>query len=327
MAADYVAMRVAVIGGGVCGLTCAVRLAESGMRVTILTRERPAATTSAVAGAVWFPYRVRPNERTGPWGRAGYERFERLAREEGAPVTMVDLTALYPEPLAEEPWWLDTVPGAGVRAARPEELPEGYGDGRTVRVPCVEAPAYLDWLERRFVSLGGSVEVRELASLAEPDADVVVNCSGVGAARLAGDPAVRPVRGQVAYVRPSSREPLRFMVDETGPNALAYVLPRPDVVVLGGSAEEDDWELRPRAEITRSILRRTRLLDPRLADAELVGEAVGLRPARPEVRLDAGALPDGRLVVHDYGHGGSGFTLSWGCADEVAQIVEGARAA
>jgi len=39
------------------------------------------------------------------------------------------------------------------------------------------------------------------------------------------------------------------------------------------------------------------------------------------VRLEAGLLPSGRRVVHDYGHGGSGFTLSWGCADEVARLV------
>ena len=325
MSADYVAMRVAVIGGGVSGLTCGVRLAEEGMRVTILTRERTAGTTSAVAGAVWFPYRVRPNERTGPWGRTGYERFERLARDGDAPVHMVELTALYPEPLPEEPWWLAAVPGAGVRAARPEELPVGYADGRVVRVPCIEAPAYLEWLEQRFLSLGGAIELGEVSSLDEPDGEVVVNCAGVGARRLAGDPELRPVRGQVAYVR--ARERLRFMVDETGPNALAYVLPRPGVVVLGGTAEEDDWELRPRPETTRSILERTCHLDPRLADAELVGAAVGLRPARPEVRLEADVLPDGRPLVHDYGHGGSGFTLSWGCAEEVVRIVEGTRAA
>jgi D-amino-acid oxidase len=317
-------MHVAVVGAGVSGLTCALRLVEEGSRVTILTRERPAATTSAVAGAVWFPYRVRPNERTGPWGRVGYERFERLAREEGAPVTMVELTALYPEPLSDEPWWLAAVPGGGVRAARPEELPQGYGDGRVVRVPCIQAPAYLDWLERRVTALGCAIEIAEVGALEEPDADVVVNCSGVGARRLADDEDVRPARGQVAYVR--TRERPRFIVDETGPNALAYVLPRPDVVVLGGTHDEDDWELRPRAETTRSILERTRLLDPRLAEAELVGEAVGLRPARSEVRLEADTLPDGRLLVHDYGHGGSGFTLSWGCAEEVVQIVEGARA-
>jgi D-amino-acid oxidase len=180
-------------------------------------------------------------------------------------------------------------------------------------------PGYLDWLARRFEELGGVVEVRELAALDEAKGDVVVNCSGVGARRLAGDDDLKPVRGQVAYVR--TRDPLRFMVDETGPNALAYILPRPDITVLGGTAEEDDWEMGPREQTTRSILERTRRLDPRLAQAEYVGCAVGLRPARSEVRLEAGTLPGGRTLVHDYGHGGSGFTLSWGCADEVARLV------
>jgi D-amino-acid oxidase len=312
-------VRIAVVGGGVSGLTCAVRLLEHGARVTLVTKDPHGHTTSAAAGAVWFPYRVRPNERTGPWGAIGYRRFEQLAEERDAPVTMVELTALYGELLREEPWWLASVPGNATRAATPEELPDGYADGRVVRVPCVEAPAYLDWLARRFDALGGDLDRRQLVSLAQPDADAVVNCCGVGARRLAGDDDLRPVRGQVAYVRPHHQP--RFMVDEHGPNALAYVLPRPDVTVLGGTAEEDDWETRPRPETTREILEKTRWLDPRLADAEYVGAGVGLRPARSEVRLEAETLDDGRPLVHDYGHGGSGFTLSWGCAEEVARLV------
>jgi D-amino-acid oxidase len=317
---DNIPVRIAVIGGGVSGLTCAVRLAEEGARVTLITRDAPGATTSAVAGAVWFPYRVRPNARTGPWAAAGYERFERLAQQGEAPVTMVPLTVLYPGRLDEEPWWLDAVPPSGeVRPATASELPDGYADGRTVRVPCIQAPAYLDWLRRRFAELQGAYEERELQSLGEPDADAVVNCAGVGAHALANDHDLRPVRGQVAYVR--TREPLRFMVDETSPNALAYVLPRPDVTVLGGTAEEGDWDTSPRSDTTRDIIRRARLLEPALEHAEYVGSAVGLRPARSEVRLEAAVLEDGRPLVHDYGHGGSGFTLSWGCADEVARLV------
>jgi D-amino-acid oxidase len=113
------------------------------------------------------------------------------------------------------------------------------------------------------------------------------------------------------------------MVDELGPNALAYILPRPDVVVLGGTAEDGDTDLRPREETTRQILAKTRRMQPELAEASYVGAAVGLRPARREVRLEGNHLDDGRLVVHDYGHGGSGFTLSWGCADEVVATVSG----
>jgi D-amino-acid oxidase len=56
-------------------------------------------------------------------------------------------------------------------------------------------------------------------------------------------------------------------------------------------------------------------------DSVRAAVAVGLRPARSEVRLEATTLADGRPLVHNYGHGGSGFTLSWGCADEVARLV------
>lgn len=313
-------MRITILGAGVSGLTCGVRLLEDGHYVTIVARDLPADTTSAVAGAVWFPYRVAPNERTAPWAEASYERFAALAEKgDGAPVSMAELTMLYPERLSEEPWWLGAVPGERVRESRAEEVPEGYGDGRAVQVPCIQAPAYLDWLLRRFTDGGGRIEQRVAGTLEELRGEVVVDCAGVGATALAADTALQPVRGQVAYVRTS--EPLRFMVDEEGPNALAYVLPRPDVVVLGGTAEEGDYELTVREATTRDILARTRRLQPALAHATFVGAAAGLRPGRPSVRLEADRLSDGRPLIHDYGHGGSGFTLSWGCADEVARTV------
>jgi D-amino-acid oxidase len=308
-------MQVTVVGAGVSGLSCGVRLLESGCGVTIVARDLPADTTSAVAGAVWFPYRVAPNGRTGPWAEVGYRRFAELAADPGAPVSMVELTMLYPEPLRADPWWLAAVPGERVRASRPAELPAGYGDGRAVQVPCVVAPAYLEWLERRFRALGGSIEQRTAGAFEELPGDAVVNCAGADAP----DQEVEAVRGQVVYVR--SAAPLRFMVDEEGPNALAYVLPRPDVVVLGGTAESGDRDLRPREATTRDIVERTRRLQPELAGAEVVGSAVGLRPARPSVRLEREVMRDGRTLVHDYGHGGSGFTLSWGCADEVAALL------
>jgi D-amino-acid oxidase len=312
-------MRVAVVGAGVSGLTCGVRLLEEGHQVRIVTRELPPATTSAVAGAVWFPYRVAPNERTSPWAQQSYRRFAELAQSDEAPVTMVELTMLYPEPLTEEPWWLDAVPADRVRASERKELPMDYGDGRAVEVPCVQAPQYLDWLTRRFAELGGRIAIQSVARLDDLPEPVIVDCTGADAGSLTGDRDLTPVRGQVAYVR--TRRPLRFMVDELGPNALAYILPRPDVVVLGGTAEEGDTDLTPREETTREILAKTRRMQPELAEATYVGAGVGLRPARAEVRLEATRLDDDRLVVHDYGHGGSGFTLSWGCADEVAAIV------
>ncbi|SFB39767.1 D-amino-acid oxidase [Amycolatopsis marina] len=75
-------------------------------------------------------------------------------------------------------------------------------------------------------------------------------------------------------------------------------------------------ETEPDQAVTESILRRCRALVPELADASVLRTKVGLRPARPEVRLDR--VDD---VIHCYGHGGAGVTLSWGCADEVADVA------
>jgi D-amino-acid oxidase len=51
-----------------------------------------------------------------------------------------------------------------------------------------------------------------------------------------------------------------------------------------------------------------------------LGHRVGLRPARPGDRLELDAI-GGTAVVHNYGHGGAGVTLSWGCAEAVRDLV------
>jgi D-amino-acid oxidase len=54
----------------------------------------------------------------------------------------------------------------------------------------------------------------------------------------------------------------------------------------------------------------------------VLNERVGLRPFRRSgVRLARDRLRDGRIVIHNYGHGGAGFTLSWGCAREVFDLA------
>jgi D-amino-acid oxidase len=102
-----------------------------------------------------------------------------------------------------------------------------------------------------------------------------------------------------------------------------YAFPHGEVVILGGTAEEgaDDWA--PRPEISDRIRRDAAAAFPILRDARVLAERVGLRPVRPEVRLAAESLPDGRVLWHNYGHGGAGVTLAWGCARELAGAIAG----
>ena len=60
------------------------------------------------------------------------------------------------------------------------------------------------------------------------------------------------------------------------------------------------------------------------SDTVLLRERVGLRPCRAGgVRVAAEKLRDDRTVIHNYGHGGAGFTLSWGCAQTVLELARG----
>jgi D-amino-acid oxidase len=111
------------------------------------------------------------------------------------------------------------------------------------------------------------------------------------------------------------------VADDDGPNALAYVLPRPDVCVVGGTSTPDKRSDPPDLATREAILARCEALVPGLSTFPVVADHVGLRPARESgARLEAESIAGG-TVIHDYGHGGAGWTLSWGCAEEVRDLV------
>ncbi len=306
-----------VVGCGVIGLTAAVRMRESGLEVRIVTAALPPETTSSVAAALWYPYRAYPEDRVLSWGRRTFEVFEDLARVPESGVRMREGVELWREPVPD-PWWASALPT--VRRCAEEELPPGYRDGHSFTAPVVEMPIYLGYLMDRFADAGGYVERRTVSSLEElVDAHVVVNCAGLGARELVGDASMEPIRGQIARVRNPGLE--RFMLDEENPEGVTYVIPRSYDCILGGTAEEGEWETEPDPQTASGILRRCTVLEPRLAGAEVLEHRVGLRPGRPEIRLDLEEASPGPPRVHNYGHGGSGITLSWGCAEETLQLV------
>ncbi len=310
--------EVIVIGCGVIGLTAAVHLRESGLDVRIVTAALPLETTSSVAAALWYPYRAHPPDRVLSWGKRTFEFFEDLARLPESGVRMREGVELWRDS-APEPWWASAVPRR-VRRAPPDELPPGYRDGHAFVAPVVEMPVYLGYLLDRFIGAGGHVEQRVVPSLQEaPDGGVIVNCAGLGARELVGDASMEPVRGQIVRVRNPGLE--RFLLDEENPEGVTYVIPRSEDCILGGTAEEGVWDAEPDAEIAAAILRRCAALEPHLAEAEVLEHKAGLRPGRPEVRLEREDATSGPPRVHNYGHGGSGVTLSWGCAEETLRIV------
>ncbi|MFL6129558.1 MAG: FAD-dependent oxidoreductase [Mycobacteriales bacterium] len=321
-------MRIVVVGGGVVGLTCAHRLVRVGHEVEVWSRDAVEDTTSAVAAALWYPYKPQarlrpghlPEERVTRWAAVTYDMLSILAVRPETGVRLVRGRELSRSPLPE-PWWAAAVPKLG--RVSPAELPPGYVDGYDFASPVVHMPVYLRWLVDELAGAGVRVRRRELADLdpARRAADLVVNATGLGARCLAGDRELTGVRGQV--VRLADPGLTRWTLDEGHPAGMVYVVPRGTDVVCGGTdeiAEDQQPDQQPDREpdprTAEAILERCREVVPELTGAPVLGHAVGIRPVRTAVRVE---LEDG--VLHCYGHGGAGVTLSWGCADEVVRLA------
>jgi D-amino-acid oxidase len=133
---------------------------------------------------------------------------------------------------------------------------------------------------------------------------------------LVSDPDLEPHRGQVVLVEKLDL-PGAVVCDDP---PMMYVIPRTNDCVFGGTNEISD-NLVPDPEVTAAIMSEcSGVLN--IAPPRLIATRLGLRPYRKSgVRVEAGRLADGRAIVHNYGHGGAGFTLSWGCARTVLELV------
>ncbi|MHC6627484.1 FAD-dependent oxidoreductase [Streptomyces globosus] len=313
--------RVVVVGAGVAGLTTAVVLAEARASVHVIAEQVPG-VTSLAAGAMWGPYLVEPKDKVNRWGQRSLEVFRKLAED---PSTGVRLTSGIEASRTAEapPDWATTLPG--FRPCETAELPAGFSTGYRFTVPLIDMPTYLAYLRRRLDAAGGTVERRRLASLEDAGpAAVIVNCTGLGAKNLLTDPDPWPIRGQhVVVTNPGLTE---FFSEDTGPSPdlLCFYL-HGDTVVLGGTAIDGEGDLTADYKAAANILARCAEVEPRLAEARVLEHRIGARPTCSAVRVEAERWEDATVVVHNYGHGGAGVTLSWGCAEEAANLVAADR--
>jgi D-amino-acid oxidase len=357
---DRAGPRILVIGAGVSGLTSALCLARRGFPVTLLADRFGSRVTSAVAGALWeWPPAVCGHQhdeaalaRLKRWCATSYARFAELAADPATGVYLRRVTFYFREPISEDPLERAKVAEVArqVRGFRhdPALIGEngvnerlGYRDAYSYLAPMVDTDAYLPWLRERVQEAGCRIVERKLTvPLLECEAELrreygveaIVHCTGLGAGEL-GDPTVYPVRGALIRVRNDGRampviEQAHCVSRSEGDELLGFlfILPRGrDRLVLGGFAEAHQWGLDIGAdnhELIRTMHRRCVEFLPVLRKAEVDAAEpvrVGLRPFRRDgVRLEREA---GRPVVHNYGHGGSGVTLSWGCAEEVAGLL------
>ncbi len=320
---------VAIVGAGVSGLTCGVVFAEHGYHAAIFARETGRKTTSGAAAAVWFPYHVEPANKIIPLALETYHVLADLIRFPETGVSIIESRQFSRIGEIQIPDW--AIPlgaqrvssvGTGLWPVSDRAQRGGYSfaSGFSLRVPLMDTTIYLDYLAARFRKAGGEIKANVcFKNLEEIDSkfDLVINCAGIGARDLVCDPDLEPHRGQVAIVPTIEGVSCAIVCDDA---PLMYVIPRTNDCVFGGTNEPSDNLAADSATTSRIIAECCRVLN--IDEPRVLAERVGLRPFRRSgLRLEHDRVRDGRAVIHNYGHGGAGFTLSWGCAREVADLA------
>jgi D-amino-acid oxidase len=318
---------VAIIGAGVSGLTCGVLFAEHGYRTTIFAKESGQKTNSAAAAAIWYPYDVEPADKVIAWAVKTYHVLVDLARMPQSGVLMIELRQFSRAGKIQIPDWaiplgaqFVTPSSASVMSNEIETSLKIFRSGFSLRVPLMDTTIYLDYLANRFIKADGAIRgnicFEKLEEVAR-EFDLVINCAGIGARELVHDSDLEPHRGQVAIV--PNIENLSYAVVSDDP-PLMFAIPRRNDCVFGGTNEISNDLAADPATTRRIVAECSRVL--KIDEPPVLAERVGLRPFRRSgVRVERDQLRDGRAVIHNYGHGGAGFTLSWGCARKVLDLA------
>jgi len=311
------ALHVAVIGGGAIGLTSAYRLLAAGYQVTVIAQKFSPHTTSDVAAAFWSPTALAGGGVSAQWALNSLAHFRHLAAEPMSGIAIVDLYKLTPTPTA-----MPYMASSGVMTPIPTGRFPAPWSGYSAPVPRIDVPVYMPWLVAQVQARGGVLQQQIIQRLTEvgPTYDVIVNCSGLGARLLADDP-VFPIRGQVMSVVKPANLSTAIIYAEDG-DTTTYIIPRSGDCLLGGTYQYYDGDTAVDAQLADAIIARCAHFNPAFAQPEILAHKVGLRPGRATVRLEATRLPTGQLLIHNYGHGSVGHTLSWGCAAAVVELAQ-----
>lgn len=311
--------KISIIGCGVSGLTVGIVLLRQGYSVEIITEKLPAQTTSAVAAAIWLPYEINPIELANKWSNISHLKFQELARHPNSGVSIIETKLLLQN--EEEAWWKTAIPKECIRRALPSELSANSTCGYVVQAPLIETPLYLKYLLDTFQDLDGKVIMRKIDAIETltKEKEVIINCTGLGSRELFNDQSMYAIQGQIVQLQASDKVPCvlaEYTYGEQGED-LAYIIPRKDCVILGGTVVKYAEDTNPKKVVTEGIIDRCQELVKEIKGLPVKNVVVGLRPGRPTLRLE-------RIdnLIHNYGHGGGGFTVSWGCALEVLELVK-----
>ncbi len=253
---------VAVVGGGIMGLTSARLLQDAGWKVTIYTKNVARHSTSNIGAGQWSPASVYdPDVAT----EAFKSRLEWAARISHHAQTNLGGPEYGIRWL--ENYFLDIDPFGGdgdmesladlfpyTRTLRPDEHPFPVANVLVTVTMQVYPAVFLRRVTDDYYQAGGQIVIRdfrdrsEVLALEEP---VIFNCTGLGAKALFGDDELTPVKGQLVFLPPD------LDVDWCsigGGEELLYMFSRSDALVLGGTTKKGDWSTQPEPAETERIV-------------------------------------------------------------------------
>ncbi len=306
--------KVTVVGSGIVGLTTAICLQEKGFQVRIVAKDPHQNTLSHQVGAIWFPFEVQPAKKAHRWAALAYERYLKEQTLDCGVSFIPFISAYTPE---SDNSWINQLPAGTVRELKPEELPAAIQQAHEAMVPLAEPHKYLPYLFNRFIENGGSFEqciIHSMEELSQLDSQVI-NCTGLGAKALCQDEDLHPMRGQILRCEKMNNPAI---VNSTNRGSLSYCIVRSEDCIIGGTDYENDWNRHIDPSDTQMILDRFNSFGFEQTPV-ILEEIVALRPRRSAVRFEFDAHFTN--VFHNYGHGGAGFTVAWGCAEELSEIL------
>lgn len=345
--------NIVVVGAGVIGLTTAIRLAEEGHAVTVVAQQTPSSLlrgqskgtyTSIGSGGYWMPVLLEGDEPQ-TWGRTTYKKLLDEAPHNGLSVHDALLLSARKDPVL--PWYADMTNMSVVSPRDDSRIPSEYHAALRFTTVIARMDDYLPYLQQRVEQLGVSLlltstlsgeandawdlpRVREFAksTYGKDSRTVIVNCTGIGASRLS-TVRMQPGRGIVARIeRPKDKN---YVITESESDGflskdglMAYALPRGHEYTLGGTCFRGDWsETCTPDEISGVLDRSLSLLKLHRDSVRITDTWSGLRPMTMDMRARVGfQSDDGDDVIANFGHGGSGVTLCWGCADHIVGLVQ-----